>query len=534
MLRQKQPAPPARLRNAERVESKADIDEIEPILVVPRRPPTPGRPPTPPTLEVVEQGPQSVHLGVNAGGRAPARSLVEAPGDDLAGTANYREVVIPGAAAADCFILWNKSLGLATRPRESKSLGRTKSGLKPDILEEEEEEEEEEASAPRQQSCWSSKRAIFLGSKTATNGSRAIAKRRYVWLLDLLQGVTGQAECASRLKDERGRSKYSVWDGSDGEAPFSAQGKLGGGLTGDNNEMDWAPRSGSAATSKRQNYGGFSNVLATSSLGGSRRPALRPHTGSFRVAPVRSCRSAEFSLRPRSGMPDIRLENLGNWPLNTTERWMAPDVDRPDASQTRLDKLREIRESDGSDIVEPAGPAEPAEPATTGNEEEDAEAEEERERQREENKARRKLERRKKKLEAEQKSRWNRERWRTIGRHGDIVARTNASMPALATRGYLVQLKAHANRFLFAKLVRCWSTIASAFGAEHHQAENEIPLPPTDDDKDRFIDVDYFYSVLAGFGVQLTPVESGIVTLRLAEAAAKLEGSGASPGILRH
>ena len=108
MLRQKQPAPPARLRNAERVESKADIDEIEPILVVPRRPPTPGRPPTPPTLEVVEQGPQSVHLGVNAGGRAPARSLVEAPGDDLAGTANYREVVIPGAAAADCFILWNK------------------------------------------------------------------------------------------------------------------------------------------------------------------------------------------------------------------------------------------------------------------------------------------------------------------------------------------------------------------------------------------------------------------------------------------
>ena len=108
---------------------------------------------------------------------------------------------------------------MATRPRESKSLGRTKSGLKPDILEEEEEEEEEEASAPRQQSCWSSKRAIFLvcvpkesrkklvclllvlcfllvlfsqGSKTATNGSRAIAKRRYVWLLDLLQGVTGQ------------------------------------------------------------------------------------------------------------------------------------------------------------------------------------------------------------------------------------------------------------------------------------------------------------------------------------------------------
>ena len=34
-----------------------------------------------------------------------------------------------------------------------------------------------------------------------------------------LSAIHHQAECASRLKDERGRSKYSVWDGSDGEAP---------------------------------------------------------------------------------------------------------------------------------------------------------------------------------------------------------------------------------------------------------------------------------------------------------------------------
>lgn len=67
-----------------------------------------------------------------------------------------------------------------------------------------------------------------------------------------------------------------------------------------------------------------------------------------------------------------------------------------------------------------------------------------------------------------------RERWRTAGRHGDIVARTYASVPALATRGDLVQLKAHANRFLLAKLVRCWAAIAAAFGVEHHQAENEV------------------------------------------------------------
>ena len=37
-----------------------------------------------------------------------------------------------------------------------------------------------------------------------------------------------------------------------------------------------------------------------------------------------------------------------------------------------------------------------------------------------------------------------------------------------------MQLKAHANRFLLAKLVRCWAAIAAAFGVEHHQAENEV------------------------------------------------------------
>ena len=51
-------------------------------------------------------------------------------------------------------------------------------------------------------------------------------------------------------------------------------------------------------------------------------------------------------------------------------------------------------------------------------------------------------------------------------------------MPALATRGDLVQLKAHANRYLLAKIVRCWTTIAGAFGVEHHQAGNEVRAVP--------------------------------------------------------
>ena len=53
VLRQEQPAAPARLRDAEGVERKADVDEVEPILVVARGP-SPRRPPAPPALEVVE------------------------------------------------------------------------------------------------------------------------------------------------------------------------------------------------------------------------------------------------------------------------------------------------------------------------------------------------------------------------------------------------------------------------------------------------------------------------------------------------
>jgi len=36
------------------------------------------------------------------------------------------------------------------------------------------------------------------------------------------------------------------------------------------------------------------------------------------------------------------MGNLGNWPLNTTERWMRTAVTQ-DTSQGRLDKLQEIR-----------------------------------------------------------------------------------------------------------------------------------------------------------------------------------------------
>ena len=41
-----------------------------------------------------------------------------------------------------------------------------------------------------------------------------------------------------------------------------------------------------------------------------------------------------------------------------------------------------------------------------------------------------------------------------------------------------MQLKAHANRYLLAKIVRCWTTIAGAFGVEHHQAGNEVRAVP--------------------------------------------------------
>lgn len=44
----------------------------------------------------------------------------------------------------------------------------------------------------------------------------------------------------------------------------------------------------------------------------------------------------------RSGTRNYRIGSLGNWPLNTTERWMRAVVTQ-DNSQERLEKLREIR-----------------------------------------------------------------------------------------------------------------------------------------------------------------------------------------------
>ena len=49
----------------------------------------------------------------------------------------------------------------------------------------------------------------------------------------------------------------------------------------------------------------------------------------------------------------------------------------------------------------------------------------------------------------------------------------------------------------------------------------QVPLPPTDDDGHRSIDEDKFCEVLAGSNVLLTPVESGIVMRRLAEASGR-------------
>lgn len=59
-----------------------------------------------------------------------------------------------------------------------------------------------------------------------------------------------------------------------------------------------------------------------------------------------------------------------------------------------------------------------------------------------------------------------RERWRTAGRHGGIVSRANASLPALSTRGDLGLLKTHADLMLLAKLSRRWRKIAEAFGVK--------------------------------------------------------------------
>lgn len=98
VLRQEQPAAPAGLGDAEGVKRKADVNEVEPILVVARGP-SPWRPPAPPALEVVEQRPQGVHLRVHARGRTPA-DAIEAPGDDLTASNDERQVVVPGAASA--------------------------------------------------------------------------------------------------------------------------------------------------------------------------------------------------------------------------------------------------------------------------------------------------------------------------------------------------------------------------------------------------------------------------------------------------
>ncbi len=49
-------------------------------------------------------------------------------------------------------------------------------------------------------------------------------------------------------------------------------------------------------------------------------------------------------------------------------------------------------------------------------------------------------------------------------------------MPALATRGDLVQLKEHADRVLIGKLVRCWDKVAGFFGVEHCQDDYEVCL----------------------------------------------------------
>lgn len=47
-------------------------------------------------------------------------------------------------------------------------------------------------------------------------------------------------------------------------------------------------------------------------------------------------------------------------------------------------------------------------------------------------------------------------------------------MPALATRGTLVQLKDHADRVLIGKLARCWAIVADFFGVKHARDTYEV------------------------------------------------------------
>ncbi|CAN0488831.1 unnamed protein product, partial [Ectocarpus sp. 12 AP-2014] len=234
-------------------------------------------------------------------------------------------------------------------------------------------------------------------------------------------------------------------------------------------ETEWACPTSSVATSTSSLHDGFSDVFATPVPGGSRRAALQPHPSRFKVVPGRLSRSAEGLTRPRSGVRNYPMESLGNWPLNTTERWMKAIVTQ-DTSQERLDKLREIRlqriaererkraawtpvadsSSDSGDSY-----VSEEEPEVGGGDEEGREeTEQEKEKRRKLKKAIRKKARRAKKKEAEMKSRSNRGRWQTAGRHGGLVARAKASVPSLATRGDLVQLKGHADRVLMGKIAR--------------------------------------------------------------------------------
>ncbi|CAN0281933.1 unnamed protein product, partial [Ectocarpus sp. 12 AP-2014] len=292
----------------------------------------------------------------------------------------------------------------------------------------------------------------------------------------------------------------------------------------------------SVATSTSSLHDGFSDVFATPVPGGSRRAALQPHPSRFKVVPGRLSRSAEGLTRPRSRVRNYPMESLGNWPLNTTERWMKAIVTQ-DTSQERFDKLREIRlqriaererkraawtpvadsSSDSGDSY-----VSEEEPEVGGGDGEGREeTEQEKEKRRKLKKAIRKKARRAKKKEAEMKSRSNRGRWQTAGRHGGLVARAKASVPSLATRGDLVQLKGHADRVLMGKIARCWATVAEFFGVKPAHDANEVPPPPSDVERDFSGGAAEFWTMLTGPEVQLTPAEIGVVQGRLNDNAEK-------------
>lgn len=57
---------------------------------------------------------------------------------------------------------------------------------------------------------------------------------------------------------------------------------------------------------------------------------------------IRRMSPSKVNTRLFSNIPNCHLGGFGNWPLNTTERWMSIGMSRSEA-QIRIDKLQKIQ-----------------------------------------------------------------------------------------------------------------------------------------------------------------------------------------------